>query len=63
MTVQKCLSEARIAEEIARQVSLDVHRDRMWEIARRWHERAEELGRRAEVTSPCGTRPLVARTF
>ena len=43
MTLQHCLREARLAEEIAAQISLDTDRLRMVQIARSWRLRADML--------------------
>ena len=45
MTLQHCLREASLAEEIAAQISLDTHRARMVQIAQSWRMRAELLRR------------------
>jgi len=45
MTLQHCLREASLAEEIAAQISLDTHRARMVQIAQLWRAQAESLRR------------------
>ena len=43
MTLQHCLREASLADEIAAQISLDTDRLRMVQIARSWRLRADML--------------------
>ena len=50
MTLQHCLREASLADEIAAQISLDTHRARMMQIAQEWRAQADSL-RRSDPSS------------
>jgi len=53
VTLERCLREAKLADDLAQVISLDTHRARMLQIASEWRRQAELIrNSSAEARSP-----------